>query len=50
MNSPTEPLIINIGKNAAMMVAVAVSTGTTSSVAERQAASARGTPRSSNST
>ena len=50
MNSPTEPVIISMGRNAAMMVAVAVSTGTTSSVAQRQAASSRGTFLSSSST
>ncbi len=44
MNSPVVPLRNTRGKNDAMMVAVAASTGTTRSEAERGAASAGESP------
>src|SRR5439155_19996740 len=50
MNSPVEPGSRESGRNDAMMVNVAVRTGTARSLAERQAASERGTPSSRSST
>ena len=50
MNSPTEPVNINSGRKDAMIVNVAVSTGTSTSRTHCHPASARGTPRSRQST
>ena len=50
MNSPTEPVSSTMGRNEAMMVSVAVSTGITRLLALRQAASQRSRPSSSSST
>jgi hypothetical protein len=51
MNSPTVPGSSSpSGRKLATMVSVAPSTGAARSLAERQAASARGTPSSSSST
>ena len=49
-NSPAEPLMIRSGRNEAMMVMVAVRTGTKTSLAHRHAASAFGTLWSRSST
>ena len=50
INSPTDPVSSTMGRNEAMMVSVAVSTGITRLVAERQAACQRSIPSSSSST
>ena len=50
MNSPELPVRITRGRKEATIVRVAVSTGTSTSVAERQAASGLGTLWSSSST